>query len=91
MNKLLDNEKMFADTNAKLTEAASALAPTNFPEDIPMQLYCECANKVCQERVSITYDEYKDTKDPLTFVAKPDHYLPEFERVVKKTPDYWVI
>jgi hypothetical protein len=92
VNKIFENESLFEEINAKMTKASSSLSPSSFPKDFVLDLYCECANKACQERVSIAYDEYKKAKsDNLAFVVKPEHYLPEFERVVRQTMNYWII
>lgn len=92
MNKLLENEQTFEQVNVKMAATTSALSPEQFPRDFILDLYCECANKACHERVSIAYDEYKSAKaDGATFVVRPEHYLPEFERLVKKAMNYWII
>jgi hypothetical protein len=92
MNKLLENEKMFARANGEITEAASRLTPVSeFPPDMVLELYCECANTKCFERFSIAYAEYKSVKGDLTFIVKPKHYLPEFEELMSQQTGYWVI
>lgn len=92
MNKLFENEQLFEQVNIKMTRATASLAPSDFPKDFVLELYCECANKICDERISVAYDEYKRTKtEDLVFVIKPEHYLPEFERIVNKMASYWVI
>jgi len=92
MNKILENERMFEQVNIKTAAATSLLAPHDFPSDFALELYCECANKACIERVSITHKDYKHAKaNDLVFVVVPEHYLPEFERVTKKTINYWLI
>jgi hypothetical protein len=58
MNKLFENEQMFEKGNTRMAKATASLTPADFPEDFVLELYCECANKVCQERISVAYDEY---------------------------------
>jgi hypothetical protein len=93
MNKIFENEQLFEQANRKVTTAAGRLSPNDFPEDFVLELYCECANKVCQERFTIAFDEYvKAKKEKLnSFTVLPEHYLPEFERLVKQTLNYWII
>ena len=91
MNKIYENEQLFEQVNIKLATATAALSPAEFPKDFVLELYCECANKKCLERVSIAYEEYKKVKGEKGFVVKPEHYLPEFERLTKKTVNYWTI
>ena len=91
MNKLYENEKLFAEANNSVVKASAQLAPHDFPQDLVLELYCECANKACFERFKIVYEEYKtDFKENIFFV-KPNHYLPEFEKVLKKSPHYWTL
>lgn len=91
MNKLLKNEQEFAKLNQQINNATAQITVHDFPADFVMGLYCECANKACLERLSIPFGKYRSIKDELTFVVKPEHYLPEFENLESKTPDYWVI
>jgi hypothetical protein len=92
MNKLFKNERQFQDANARLTEMTGRLAPSEFPPDFSLDLYCECANKACLERFGIPYFAYKSVaSDPLKFAVKPEHYLPEFETVHHKEATYWII
>lgn len=91
MNKLLHNEQQFARANHEVTRAASQLLAHGFPADYNMQLYCECANKACAEHLAITFHDYRQIKQDNIFVIKPEHYLPEFELLLKQTPTYWVI
>jgi hypothetical protein len=93
MNKIYRNEKMFEEVNQRMAKATSELTPDDFPKDFVLDLYCECVNKTCYERVSIAYDEYMGSKQDssLAFVVKPEHYLPEFEKIAKQTMNYWII
>ncbi len=91
VNKLLKNEKMFAEMNKRMARTTVSLAPAEFPRDFVLELYCECANKACYERMSIPGDEYSRAKNSDFFVVKPEHYLAEFERVVEQSSEYWLI
>lgn len=92
LNKLIENERVFQGINKRTTAQTAGLAPNSIPSDFVMELYCECANKACHERVDITREQYAEgVKTPKTFAVKPEHYLPEFEQVLQKTPNYWII
>jgi hypothetical protein len=91
MNKVFENEKLFAETNDKIVRATKKIAASALPEDFILELYCECVNKKCFDRVSVALDEYTSRKKALTFFVLPDHLLPEYEYPVSKTDAYWVI
>jgi sugar/nucleoside kinase (ribokinase family) len=92
MNKLYENEQAFAAANQKLTEELQRISAAHFPKDFVLGLYCECSNKACLEKISIALDEYAKAKGtPLIFIVKPDHYLPEFERVVERAANYCTV
>lgn len=91
MNKLYENELMFERANAEMSKLTASLTPSDFPEDFVLSLYCECANKACYERINIAFGEYTQFKQEAAFVVRAEHYLPEFEHLLKKKPDYWVI
>lgn len=75
-----------------MSVAVLYLGPQEFPQDFVLQLYCECTNRLCLERVSITYKMYRNAKtNVVAFVIKPEHYLPEFERLVRKTVNHWIV
>ncbi len=91
MNKILKNEQLFEQANMKVANTVAQLSPASFPDDFSLSLYCECANKACNEQFDITYTDYQKAKKVHNYLVKPEHYLPEFERIVKKTPNYWMI
>jgi hypothetical protein len=92
LNKIFENERMFHELNTGLANRTAALVPSDFPKDLVLELYCECANKACTDRISIAYDEYIEVaKDPLKFAVMPDHMFPEFEQVVRKYVNHWII
>ncbi|MDF2461324.1 MAG: hypothetical protein K0S68_727 [Candidatus Saccharibacteria bacterium] len=93
MNKIFENEQQIEHANRKVTTAAGRLSPKEFPKDFVLEMYCECANKACQEKFTIAFDEYvQHKKENLNaFAVLPEHYLPEFERLVKQTLNYWII
>ncbi len=91
-NKLLANEQAFRGANERLAAATAQLAPGELPAELTLELYCECANKACQERISITYGEYRAiAQGGGQFAVRPSHYIPEYETVTSRHPEYWVI
>jgi endonuclease I len=92
MNKLVENEKQFQAHNKRLAASMSRLAPTGLPEDFILELFCECANKACLEKIQIAYQTYAEIANkPRAFAVKPEHYLPEFEKLEQKHSGFWTI
>jgi hypothetical protein len=91
MNKLARNEQAFAAANRSMAAATMRLAPNEFPSDFPLHLVCECANKLCEEDFDISYQDYQKAKQDNRFVVLPEHFLPEFEKLVQRTESYWLI
>ena len=91
MNKIYKNEALFAEANKKMAAASLQLSPGNFPHDYELSLYCECANKACFDRIPVQLSAYIHRPDKITFFVKPQHYLPEFERIVREHEESWTI
>lgn len=91
MNKIFENEQLFAAANKRLMAEAKKIAPNELPDDFVMDLYCECMNKRCLDRLSVELGIYTSQKNTLTYFVRPLHFLPEYERLIQKTPDYFII
>jgi len=52
---------------------------------------CECGDRDCGERISLTLAEYQELRsDPLHFAVLPGHEIPQVEDVVDKRR-YWLV
>jgi hypothetical protein len=91
MNKLYENEVAFERANRDMARVAKSHLSSHVPSDLMLDVYCECANKLCQEHINVRFDEYVAAKHGLTFMVLPRHVLPEFEHVIRQTDEYWVI
>jgi hypothetical protein len=53
---------------------------------------CECASIECAEQIELTLPEYEAVRRVAThFVIKPDHLLPDDERIVERHGEYLVV
>ena len=78
------NEALLREVNERIEEVSEAAAHPEF--------LCECAAKNCTETLDLSIGEYETVRSsPLTFVVKPGHELPDFERVVEGTERYRVV
>ena len=83
-----ENEAIFRSVN----EEVSALNTTLSTATDSMRIVCECGVRSCTDQFQIAPEEYARVReDPVLFVVKPGHDLPEAETVVEKTPTYWVV
>lgn len=97
--KLAENEVVFRKANEKVQKALEdALKEAeeygiDAPDtDIPLHLFCECADDKCLERVVLTIAKYNELHpNPATFVILPGHEVAQIEKIIKKTKDYYVV
>jgi hypothetical protein len=87
-DRAAQNEAVFRRVNERLEEVNEAFqAVTDNAEFV-----CECARIECAERVQMTLSKYEALRrDPTHFIVKPDHVLPEEERVVERQAQYVVV
>ena len=63
------NEALFREINDRLEE----LAHRSSVQDGTLDLVCECGDRDCGERISLTLAEYQELRsDPLHFAVLPD-------------------
>jgi hypothetical protein len=83
-----ENEAIFRSFN----EEVQALSRTFTVPTETLKIVCECGARSCTDQFQIAPEEYARVReDPVRFVVKPGHDLPEAETVVEKTPTYWVV
>src|SRR6266540_7218856 len=72
--------------NEALTEGAEAV------DDATLEVYCECANLDCIDRLTLTSDEYRQARsDPAQFVVSVGHDVLDVEEVVVSTDRYEIV
>jgi hypothetical protein len=87
-DRAAQNEAVFRRVNERLEEVNEAFqVVTDNAEFV-----CECARIECVERVQMTLSKYEALRRaPTHFIVKPDHVLPEEERVVERQPEFVVV
>jgi hypothetical protein len=86
--RIAENESLFREVNERIEE----LAATDGGDDHVCEFVCECSDRDCVSRLSVPHAVYIGVRaDPRRFIIKPEHYLPEVEQVVDRSPEYWVI
>jgi hypothetical protein len=100
-DRLSENEVVFRQLNEQVQKGldeVNAIAkehdakPIDFNVHRPLLFYCECSNEDCAERIKIGLDSYNRVhKDRDAFTIKPGHDIPEVDKVVSKTSEYWVV
>jgi hypothetical protein len=78
------NQSQFRRLNESINQLHATSAFTEYE--------CECTQKTCEARVSLSADEYEEVRgDPTHFVVATGHVLLDAERVVRETPRYQVV
>ena len=87
-DRAAQNEAVFRRVNERLEEVNEA-----FQVAIDKaEFICECARIECAERVEMTLSKYEAVRRaPTHFFVKPDHVLPEEERIVERQAHYVVV
>jgi hypothetical protein len=84
--RLAANEAMFREANERMIA---------WPENrawARLNVLCECGDRDCRERVSLTGAEYEAVRaDSARFVVLPGHTFPEVERVVQEGTGFVVV
>jgi hypothetical protein len=84
--RLAANEAMFREANERM------IAWPENREWARLNVLCECGDRDCRERVSITGAQYEAVRaDAARFVVLPGHTFPEVERVVQEESGYVVV
>lgn len=79
------NQSLFRDVNERLEEAMQELP-------IGQDLLCECADRECNEMLSLSVGEYELVRSvPTHFAIAPGHELAEVERVVTRADGRYTV
>ena len=84
--RLAENEVLFRSVNEGIEEQAIRFGGDGY------EFLCECASRVCLERVALTLHEYEHIRAEATrFFVVPGHENAEVESVVETAPHYYVV
>jgi len=82
------NEAMFREINERL----ETLAEKTSSQFGVLDLVCECGDRDCAERITLTIDEYRELRsDPLLLAVLPAHEIPDVEDVVQRMSGWLVV
>ena len=87
------NEALFREVNERVAESTAPLRdwPWGAGHD-EIAFVCECGHADCFEQIALMRDEYERIRsDPVYFVIKPGHEMPELEHVVERAETYLVV
>ncbi|MBA3843066.1 MAG: hypothetical protein H0X39_10705 [Actinobacteria bacterium] len=85
--RMAQNEVLFREVNERVRDVAAQLG-----DDGGYEYFCECANKDCTFRVSLSLADYEAIRqNPKQFVVLPNHYTPEIEDVVAESETFWIV
>jgi hypothetical protein len=82
------NEALFRETNERIEDRVRLFTA----EQEQFGVICECAALECQERVTLTKDEYELVRsDARQFVVKPPHTVEDVEDVVSRSGQFEIV
>jgi hypothetical protein len=86
--RLALNEALFRETNERLEERVRLFVG----EEELFGVVCECASLECNERITLSKEEYAAVRaDPAQFAVKPGHTVANVEEVVLRNDRYEVV
>jgi len=79
-------EAIFREVNEAIARTAKGFAANE------ADFVCECADPDCAHRVTASLQSYEQVRsDGTHFLLVPGHDEPTVERVISRTPAYWVV
>jgi hypothetical protein len=82
------NEAAFKAHN----EGRRALERSAVGPDEPIPIVCECGDAGCWDSLLVTIPEIERAHAvKLRYLVKPQHVMPDYERVVSQHEAYWVV
>lgn len=86
--RLALNEALFRETNERLEERVRLFVG----EEELFGVICECASLECNERITLSKEEYAAVRaDPAQFAVKPGHTITAVEEIVLRNDRYEVV
>jgi hypothetical protein len=83
-----DNQNLYREANERVMETNARFELAGEEERI-VEVFCECGDAACAERVPLTRETYERVRaDSETFVLIPGHDKGVVEDVIEKTPGY---
>lgn len=86
--RLALNEALFREINERLDSRIRVFSD----QGEQLEIICECADRACTERISLTPTEYANVRaDPQQFVVVPGHEHLDVEEVISRTDEYEIV
>ena len=82
-----ENEALFRSVNEQVHELNQT-----FLVEGRLRIVCECGQESCLGQIELLPAEYEAVRaDATLFVVKPEHDEPDFETVVERKHEYWIV
>jgi hypothetical protein len=84
LERLARNQSLFRELNERIETIADDKEVVEF--------LCECSDTDCSDTIGLNVSEYERVRSNTTwFVIKPDHAIPQIERVISRDDGYAVV
>jgi hypothetical protein len=85
LERLARNQTLFREVNARIETIAG-------DNGVVVEFLCECGNTDCASTIELSVSEYGRVRsNPTWFVIKPDHDMPQIERVISRHDGYALV
>jgi hypothetical protein len=83
LERLARNQTLFREVNERIGTIAA--------DNEVVEFLCECSNTDCTDTIVLNLSEYERVRSNATwFLIKPDHDMPQVERVISRHDGYAV-
>jgi hypothetical protein len=84
-HRIAANEALFREVNERI-------AHLDAPHHAELEIICECGDRDCLERITVTVAEYEEARaDPALFLARRGHLTPGSEVLVAERGDHQLV
>jgi hypothetical protein len=88
LERIADTEGTGRLANEQIAKAA----PADWGRSGNVTLRCECGNDICDEPINVSRELYERVRsDPMLFVIRPGHEVPEAEDVAERDDGFWIV
>jgi hypothetical protein len=93
-DRIARNEALYREVNERMNALAEDLNARGVVEGEELgEYFCECGRDDCTEKIRMTRAEYEAVRaaSPRRFAIKPEHLIPDVERVVSQNERFAVV
>jgi hypothetical protein len=88
----INTELAIRGANQRVKKVIEHHTPQEEQDGLKIDFYCECSNANCDQRISLTLDQYDDLhNNQARFIIAKGHSTPAVEQIIKTHPNLQVV